>query len=230
MATAGAALHAALWPYVAELEVKIKVPEPREATYEDVARIYGEGSAARKAMADALGLAPGREGTPARRARQSFLEAARRWERGQVRNPSADRGYWRRLVGAAQQEATSRRRASRRTQLDTLSSMVSDRGLLFRAIDATIRISNDDRNRLIDVSDHDDEASETGGGYYLEPDELEAGYGPRGENFYQAIEADDWETAATVVVSVFMEKYTEGATGGYVAFADDVDLLEVEIP
>jgi hypothetical protein len=180
-------------------------------------------------MADALGLRPGREGSPERRARQSFLEAARRWERGKVRNPSVERGYWRRLVQAARQESAKKRRASRRTQLDTLSSMVSDRGLLFRSIAAQLRVSEDDRFREIDVSDADDPDSPgAGGGYYLAPDELEAGYGPRGEDFYQAIEADDWETAALVVISVFMNKYTEGSTDA--VFADDVDLLEVEIP
>ena len=229
MASAGDALHAALWGYVADLTETVKVPEVREATYEDVSRIYGTGSSARKAMADALGLPTGREGSPERRARQSFLEAARRWERGSVRNPNLERGYWRRLVNAARQEGRRRRRASRKTQLDTLSSMVADAGLLFRSFDGVLRVSEDDRARAIDVSDNDDD-DEHPGGIWLDPGELEAGYGPRGENFYQAIEADDWETAATCVISVFMDRYTDGATGGYVTFADEVDLLEVEIP
>lgn len=231
MATAGAMLYAALWPYVAELEVKVKRPRIESATYEEVAAIYGTGGAARGKMADALGLSKGREGTPERRARQSFLEAARRWEAGRVANPSRDRGYWRRLVQAAADEAGKKKKASRRLQLDTLSSMVADAGLLIRRVAAQIRVSQDDRFRDIDVSDYDDEENESDvGGIYLAPEELEGGYGARGENFYDALEADDWETAALVVLSAFMDKYTEGDTGGYPAIVDDVDLLEIEIP
>ena len=234
--TPGTALYSALWPYVADLTVDRRLPDVKSATYADVERIYGRGSAARKAMADALGLSTGREGSPERRRRQSFLEAARRWESGKVSNPSAARGYWRDLVNAARKEQAKRRRADRRTQLDTLSSMVADAGLLIRRVSANIRISNDDRRRDINLTGRhddqgdDDEPDEGPGGLYLSPDELEAGYGAGGEDFYTALERDDWETAAVVVLSAFMDKYTEGDTGGYPAIVDDVDLLEVEIP
>lgn len=231
MSTAGTALYTALFAYVENLTVRVKKPRISDATYADVEAIYGRGSGARKAMADALGLETGREGTPARRQRQSFLEAARRWEAGTVSNPSKARGFWRRLVEAAGRDVEKRKKASRRVQLDTLSSMVADAGLLIKRVAAQIRISRDDRRRDISLtSAPDDDESEHGAGLYLAPEELEAGYGAGGEDFYQAIEADDWETAALVVLSAFMEKYTEGDTGGYPAIVDDVDLLDVEIP
>ena len=233
---AGTALYDALWPYVEGLtEPGPPAPRIESASYSDVAAIYGTGSAARKAMADALGLTPGPEGSPERRARQSFLEAARRWERGDVSNPSKARGFWRRLVQAAGTESRTRKAAGRRMQLDTLSSMIADRGLLISRLEANYRVSRDERDRDIkpgaSSGDDDEEPSVLAQGIYLSPEILEeADYGPAGENLFRALDNDDWETAALCVFSAFFEEYTEGATGGYATFIDDVETLDIEIP
>lgn len=238
MSTAGVALYAALWPYVADLTTPgPRRPRVEDATYEQVAAIYGTGRAARSKMADALGLTTGPEGSPERRARQSFLEAARRWERGAA-NPSKDRGSWAKLVRAAGQEVGRRNQASRRVKLDTLVSMIAARGLLIKKLSGQMRISNDDRRRDIDVTGHgaeldddDEEPSALAQGIWLDPDDLEdARYGAGGQNVYDALTADDWDTAALCVFSLFVEVYTEGATGGYPTVVDDVEDLEIEIP
>ena len=229
MSSAGTALYVALWPYVADLTVPgPAAPNIETATYADVAAIYGTGSEARTAMANALGIHE-------RRARQSFLEAARRWEKGAVRSPNRYRGQWAKLVEVGRQEVRKRRRASRRTQLDTLSSMIADRGLLIRRLDANVRVSGDERDRSIrpGSNDHDDDGEEpsVAQGIWLSPDLLEEGrYGLKNENVFDALAGDDWETAATCVFSLFMDEYTEGATGGYATFVDEVEELDIEIP
>lgn len=223
---AGTALREALWPYVEELGDDVDVPDDSR---ELLAAAYGPevlepgraGSRARAELADDLGLPRGGRGSShshaneARRARQSFLEAARRWARGA--EPSLTRGQFRKVAARARERITE----TARTALDTLSAMVSDAGLIIRQVVANLRVSEDERLRSIKLGENVIE---------LEPDELELKVGPGGEDFYEAIEGGDWETAALVVSTAFMDKYTGGRTGGYVTFLDDVDLLDVEIP
>jgi hypothetical protein len=224
MASPGFRLWESLWSYGAHLSQVRRRP----ASLEDLEGIYGanrpggEGSAARTAMADALGLR-------GRRERQSFLEAARRWARG--RTPDTKRGPFRRLLEMAEAEQTRRRAGDRARALAHISELVGEYGLLIRRLEAWVRVSKDSRFREFDLTDYDPEDEQPGGGgLYLEPEELEIGVGDQGEDFYQALEGDDWETAALAVSTAFFDKYTGGAGGGEPTFLDDVDLLEVEIP